>query len=78
MKTCGADVAIVIAYGRILIPEILNAPTKGCINVHASLLPKYRGVAQSTGPSSMVKTPIGVCTMQMDEGMDTEMFYCER
>ena len=45
MTSVGADVAVVVAYGRILIPDLLNAPTHGCINVHASLLPKYRGAA---------------------------------
>ena len=71
MKTCGADVAIVIAYGRILIPDILNAPTKGCINVHASLLPQYRGAAPIHWSIINGETTTGVCTMQMDAGMDT-------
>lgn len=71
MKNCGADVAVVIAYGRILIPEILNAPTKGCINVHASLLPKYRGAAPIHWSIINGEITTGVCTMQMDEGMDT-------
>ena len=71
MKTCGADVAVVIAYGRILISDLLEAPRLGCINVHASLLPKYRGAAPIHWAIIEGETTTGVCTMQMDEGMDT-------
>ena len=66
-----ADVAVVIAYGRILIPKLLQAPKYGCINVHASLLPKYRGAAPIHWSIIRGETQTGVCTMQMDEGMDT-------
>jgi len=65
------DVAVVIAYGRILIPEILRAPRLGCINVHASLLPKYRGAAPINWALVHGETETGVCTMQMAEGLDT-------
>ena len=71
MKSCGADVAIVIAYGRILIADILNAPKYGCINVHASLIPKYRGAAPIHWAIIHGEHTTGVCTMQMNEGMDT-------
>lgn len=71
MKTCGADVAVVIAYGRILVSDLLNAPRLGCINVHASLLPKYRGAAPIHWAIIEGESKTGVCTMQMDEGMDT-------
>lgn len=71
MKTCGADVAVVIAYGRILVSDILEAPRLGCINVHASLLPKYRGAAPIHWAIIQGEVKTGVCTMQMDEGMDT-------
>lgn len=71
MKTCGADVAVVVAYGRILVSDLLNAPRLGCINVHASLLPKYRGAAPIHWAIIEGETTTGVCTMQMDEGMDT-------
>jgi len=71
MKTCGADVAVVIAYGRILVSDLLEAPRLGCINVHASLLPKYRGAAPIHWAIIEGETKTGVCTMQMDEGMDT-------
>ena len=71
IKQCGADVAVVIAYGRILVSDILNAPKLGCINVHASLLPKYRGAAPIHWAIIEGESTTGVCTMQMDEGMDT-------
>lgn len=71
MKNCDADVAIVIAYGRILVSDLLNAPKLGCINVHASLLPKYRGAAPIHWAIINGESKTGVCTMQMDEGMDT-------
>lgn len=71
MKNCGADVAVVIAYGRILVSDLLTAPKLGCINVHASLLPKYRGAAPIHWAIIEGERQTGVCTMQMDEGMDT-------
>jgi methionyl-tRNA formyltransferase len=71
MKNAQADVAVVIAYGRILVPELLTAPKLGCINVHASLLPKYRGAAPIHWSVINGEKETGVCTMQMDEGMDT-------
>lgn len=66
-----ADVGVVVAYGRILIPALLEAPRRGCINVHASLLPKYRGAAPIQWALIEGETETGVCTMQMDEGLDT-------
>ena len=66
-----ADVAVVVAYGRILIPELLSAPKHGCINVHASLLPKYRGAAPINWAVVHGETESGVMTMQMAEGLDT-------
>ena len=66
-----ADIAIVIAYGLILPKEILKAYPKGCLNIHPSLLPRWRGAApiQRTIMSGDTKT--GVAIMQMDEGLDT-------
>jgi methionyl-tRNA formyltransferase len=78
MKSAGADLAVVIAYGRILIPELLEAPKLGCINVHASLLPKYRGAAPIHWAIINGETETGACTMQMDEGMDTGDVLLER
>ena len=66
-----ADVAVVVAYGRILIPALLNAPRYGCINVHASLLPKFRGAAPINWAIVRGETTSGVATMQMAEGLDT-------
>lgn len=71
MTTAEADVAVVVAYGRILIPALLEAPRYGCINVHASLLPKYRGAAPINWALVNGETESGVCTMQMAEGLDT-------
>ena len=65
------DVIIVAAYGKILPPYILNYPPKGCINVHASLLPKYRGAAPINFCLIDGEEKTGVTTMLMDEGLDT-------
>src|ERR1043165_10272538 len=66
-----ADAAVVVAYGRILPPAFLRAPRRGCINVHFSLLPKYRGAAPVNWAIARGETVTGVTTMQMDEGLDT-------
>lgn len=65
------DVALVVAYGRILPKDVLEAPRLGCVNVHASLLPKYRGAAPITWAVVRGESRTGVTLMQMDEGMDT-------
>lgn len=66
-----ADVALVVAYGRILPPDVLAAPRLGCVNVHASLLPKYRGAAPIAWAIANGDTETGVTLMQLDAGMDT-------
>jgi methionyl-tRNA formyltransferase len=66
-----ADVAIVVAYGRILPADYLNAPARGCINVHFSLLPKYRGAAPVNWAIVNGESETGVTTMFMNEGLDT-------
>jgi methionyl-tRNA formyltransferase len=66
-----ADVALVVAYGRILPKGILEAPRLGCVNVHASLLPKYRGAAPVGWAIVRGETETGVTLMKLDEGMDT-------
>jgi len=66
-----ADVALVIAYGRILPKTLLEAPRHGCLNLHASLLPKYRGAAPITWSIAHGEVETGISLMQMDEGMDT-------
>jgi len=67
----GADVAIVAAYGLILPKAILDAPRQGCINVHASLLPRWRGAAPIQRCIEAGDEVTGVTIMQMDEGLDT-------
>ena len=71
VQQANADLAVVVAYGRILKNNILEAPRLGCINVHASLLPKYRGAAPIHWAVINGEKKTGVCTMQMDVGMDT-------
>ncbi|MEO6390370.1 MAG: methionyl-tRNA formyltransferase [Pyrinomonadaceae bacterium] len=66
-----ADAAIVVAYGRILSVDYLNAPKRGCINVHFSLLPKYRGAAPVNWAMVNGESETGVTTMCMDAGLDT-------
>ncbi len=71
IKELAADIIVVAAYGRILPLEILNAPRYGSINIHASLLPKYRGAAPIHRALIEGEKTTGVTIMQMDEGMDT-------
>ncbi len=66
-----ADVAVVTAYGRILPQDVLDAPRRGCVNVHASLLPRFRGAAPIQWAIAAGDEKSGVCLMQMDAGMDT-------
>ncbi len=65
------DLVIVVAYGKILPPDFLSYPKYGCVNVHASLLPRYRGASPIHWAILNGDTQTGVTTMQMDEGMDT-------
>ena len=67
----GADLIVVAAYGHILPKSILDIPRLGCINVHASLLPKYRGAAPINWAVARGETVTGITIMRMDEGMDT-------
>ena len=73
-----ADAAVVVAYGRILPPFFLRAPRRGCINVHFSLLPKYRGAAPVNWAIVRGESMTGVTTMQMDEGLDTGPILLQR
>jgi methionyl-tRNA formyltransferase len=70
-RSNNADVAVVVAYGRILPDSFLKAFEKGAINVHFSLLPKYRGAAPVNWAIVNGETKTGVTTMQMDSGLDT-------
>jgi methionyl-tRNA formyltransferase len=65
------EVAVVTAYGRILPPDVLAAPAKGCLNVHASLLPRWRGAAPIQWALAEGDTETGVCLMRMEAGLDT-------
>ena len=67
----GAEVAVVVAYGLILPRAILEAPKKGCLNIHASLLPRWRGAAPIHRAIMAGDRETGICIMQMDEGLDT-------
>lgn len=71
LRDQNADVALVVAYGRILPKDVLDAPRLGCVNVHASLLPRLRGAAPITWAIVRGEPETGVTLMQMDEGMDT-------
>ena len=73
-----AEVAVVVAYGLILPKEILQAPARGCLNIHASLLPRWRGAAPIHRAVMAGDAETGVCIMQMDEGLDTgPVLLCE-
>lgn len=71
LRAFNADIIIVVAYGRILPAHILTLPPLGTINVHGSLLPKYRGAAPIQWAIINGETETGVTIMQMDEGLDT-------
>lgn len=67
----GADVAVVVAYGLILPQAILDAPRHGCLNIHASRLPRWRGAAPIHRAIMAGDAETGVCIMQMEAGLDT-------
>ena len=67
----GADAAVVVAYGLILPKAVLQAPRLGCLNLHGSLLPRWRGAAPIQRAIMAGDATSGVCVMQMDEGLDT-------
>lgn len=71
LKKLQPDLVIVIAYGKILPPDFLAYPKYGCINIHASILPKYRGASPIHHSVLNGDTETGVTSMQMDEGVDT-------
>ena len=71
LKSENADFFVVVAYGKILPKEILDIPRLGCINIHASLLPEYRGAAPIQWSIIDGKKKTGITTMLMDEGLDT-------
>ena len=71
IKSLKPDLICVVAYGKIIPEEILNIPRLGCINVHGSLLPKYRGAAPIQWAVINGEKETGITTMYMDKGMDT-------
>lgn len=79
LKNFPADVFVVAAFGQILSKEILDMPKFGCVNIHASLLPMYRGAAPIQAVILNKEKETGVTIMQMDEGLDTgDMLMKER
>ena len=71
IRALAPELVVVVAYGRILPPEILSIPPKGCINLHVSLLPKYRGAAPVQWAVINGEAETGVSIMYLDEGLDT-------
>jgi len=71
LRQLAPDLVVVVAYGQLLSAEVLEMPRYGCINVHASLLPKYRGAAPINKAIVDGETETGVTTMYMDVGLDT-------
>lgn len=71
LRELALDVAVVIAYGRILPLDVLTAPRLGCVNLHGSLLPRWRGAAPIQWAVASGDPTTGVTLMQMDEGLDT-------
>ena len=71
MKKLSPDVMVVIAFGQILSKELLCVPVYGCVNIHASLLPKYRGASPIQWAVINGDKETGLTAMMMDEGMDT-------
>jgi methionyl-tRNA formyltransferase len=78
LKDSGAELAIVVAYGKLLPTAVLEAVPRGCLNVHGSLLPQYRGAAPVQWAVINGEQVSGVSIMQLDEGMDTGPVMLER
>lgn len=77
-RSLGADAAVVVAYGLLLPKPILDAPKYGCFNVHASLLPRWRGAAPIQRAIMAGDAESGISIMRMDEGLDTGPVCLER
>jgi methionyl-tRNA formyltransferase len=78
VKQQRADVAVVLAYGRIIPPDVLAAPARGFLNLHASILPKYRGAAPINWAIARGETETGISLMQMEAGLDTGPVFAIR
>ncbi len=78
IEDLSAELIVVVAYGKILPRWLIELPRYGIVNLHGSLLPKYRGAAPINRAIANGDSETGVCTMQIDEGMDTgPVFFCE-
>lgn len=77
LQVLNADVMVVVAYGLILPEAVLNAPKKGCINIHGSLLPRWRGAAPIQRAIEAGDVETGIAIMQMDKGLDTGAVWSE-
>jgi len=75
MRSLELDLLIVVAFGQLLRPALLGLPKFGCLNVHASLLPKYRGACPIASALLNGDSETGVCFMKMDKGLDTGPVY---
>jgi methionyl-tRNA formyltransferase len=78
LRAARPDAAVVVAYGRILAREVLELPRLGCVNVHASLLPKYRGASPVQAALLAGDRVTGVVTMRIEEQLDSGPIYLER
>jgi methionyl-tRNA formyltransferase len=78
LRSLRPDLAVVVAYGQILPRAVLDIPPRGTINVHASLLPRYRGAAPIQWAIARGETTTGVTTMLLDEGLDTGPILLQR
>jgi methionyl-tRNA formyltransferase len=78
LNTIGADVMVVVAYGLILPSSVLNIPRLGCLNIHASLLPRWRGAAPIQRAILAGDRKTGITIMQMDQGLDTGDILLQR
>jgi methionyl-tRNA formyltransferase len=78
LTALGPDIVVVTAFGRILKPDILELPSLGCVNVHASLLPRWRGASPVQSAILAGDVTTGVTIMRMDAGMDTGPVYARR
>jgi methionyl-tRNA formyltransferase len=78
LRVLEPEIAVVVAYGQILPPALLELPRLGCVNVHASLLPRYRGAAPIQWAIARGEVTTGVTTMQLDEGLDTGPILLQR
>ena len=78
LKSLSPDFIIVAAYGKILPQEVLDIPRFGCVNIHASLLPRWRGAAPVARSIQHGDMETGVCIMQMETGIDTGGVYASR